>query len=87
MDVQRLQEILKAGKGPLPHRNNVMEFDLQINIKELKKNLKIQVCPSNLQDKVKEVVTEYWDMFCENKLCLPIRGFSFQIDIGIHLPI
>ena len=44
--------------------------------------LKLQVFPSDLQNKVKELVTEYWDLFCEDGLLRPIWGFSFQIDIG-----
>ena len=61
-----------------------MEFDVQSNTKELEKNLKLQGWPSDLQDKVKEVVTEYWDMFCEDGFRRPIRVFSFQIDTGSH---
>ena len=48
---------LKQARDPLPPRYDVMKFDVQTNIKELEKNLKLQGCPSNLQDKVKEVAT------------------------------
>ena len=64
-----------------------MEFNVITNTKELEKNLKIQGCPSDLQEKVKEVVTEYWYVFCEYLLRQPIWGFSFQIDTGSHSPI
>ena len=64
-----------------------MEFDVQTKTKKLEKNLKLQVCPSELQGKVKEVVTEYWDAFFEDEFCWPIRGFSFHIDTGSHSPI
>ena len=50
-------------------------------------NLKLQGLPSDLQDKVKDVVTEYWDVFCEDGFRRPIWGFSFQIDTGSHSPI
>ena len=33
------------------------------NAKELEKNLKLQVCPSELQDKFKDLFTDYWDVF------------------------
>ena len=66
---------LNKSKEPLPPRDNMMEFDVQTNTKELYKNLKIQGCPSDLQDKVKELVTEYWDVFCEDGFHCPIRGF------------
>ena len=40
-----------------------MKFDVINRTKELEKNLKLKGYPSELQDKVKEVVTEYWDVF------------------------
>ena len=57
------------------------------NVKELDKNLKLQGCLSDSQDKVKDVVTEYWDVFCEDGFRRTIWVFSFQIDISNHLPI
>ena len=54
---------LNQAKCPLPHRDYVMEFDMQINTKKLERNIKLQGCPSDLNDKVKEAVTEYWDVF------------------------
>ena len=54
-----MREILKSKKYPLPPRDNIMELDVKTNTKELEKNLKLQVCPGDLQDKVKEVVPEY----------------------------
>ena len=48
---------LKQSKDPLPPREYMMEFDVRTNIKELDNNLKLQGFPSDLQDKVKEVVT------------------------------
>ena len=68
----------------LPPRNDVMEFDVQTNTKDLDRNLKLQCCLSDLQDKVKEVVTEYWDVFCGDGLRRPVWGFSFQIYTGNH---
>ena len=68
---------LKEEKNPLPSRDNVMQFDVRNNTKELENNLNLQGCPSNLQDKVKEVVTEYWDVYCEDRFRRDIQGFSF----------
>ena len=45
------------------------------NTKELENNLKQQGLPSDLHDKVKEVVTYYWDVFFEDVLFRPTRGF------------
>ena len=52
-----------------------MEIDVKTSIKELEKNLKLQGFPSDLQYKFKEVVTEYWNVFCEDGFGRPIRGF------------
>ena len=64
-----------------------MEFDVRSNTKETENNLKQKGLFSDLQDKAKEAITEYWYMFCEDGFCRPIQGFSFQIDTGINSPI
>ena len=66
---------LKQEKYPLPPMDYVIEFDVQTNTKELEKNLKLQGWPVELQDKVYEVVTEYWNVFGEDWLCRTIWGF------------
>ena len=43
--------------------------------------------PSDLLDKFKEVVTEYWYVFCDNIFCRPIQVFSFHIGTGNYPPI
>ena len=78
---------LKQAKYPLPPRDDVMEFNVQTNIDDLEKNLKPQGLSSDLQEKVKEVVTKYWDIFCEDGFRWYIRRFSFQIETCSHSPI
>ena len=78
---------LKQIKYPLPHRYNMMELYVLTNTKELEKNLKLQGWPSDLQEKVKELVSEYWYVFCEDEFFCPIRVFSFLIETAIHSPI
>ena len=51
----------------------------------MENNIKPQGCPSYLQEKFKEVVTDYWDVFCEDGLHRPIWGFLLQIDAGNNL--
>ena len=65
----------------------MVELDLHTNTKDLDKNLKLQVFPSDLHDKFKEVIIDYWDLFCEDGFSRPIWGFPFQIDTYNHLPI
>ena len=57
---------LKQEINPLPPRYNVAEFDVSTNTKELDSNMKLQGHPNYFQDKVKEVVTCYWYVFCED---------------------
>ena len=56
---------LKQLRDPLPSMDDVVEFIVRNNANELEKNLKQQGLPSGLQDNVKEVVTDYWYVFCE----------------------
>ena len=37
---------IKQEKGPLPPRDDVVEFDVWNNAKELDNNMKLQVCPN-----------------------------------------
>ena len=69
---------LNQSNDPIPPRDDVMEFDAQNNTKELENNIKLQGCPSDLQDKSKEVVTESWDVFCE--------GWIITAYTGIFIP-
>ena len=78
---------LKQTKYPLPYMEDVLEFDVRTNTKDLDNNIKLQGSSSDLQEKVKEVITEYWDMFCEGVFRRPIQGFLFHIYKGNHPPI
>ena len=44
-------------------RDDMIEFDLISFSMEMDKNLKLQVCPSEFQEKVKEVIINYCDLF------------------------
>ena len=44
---------LKQAKEPLPPKDDMMEFDVRTNTKELENILKLQGLPSDLQEKVK----------------------------------
>ena len=78
---------LKQANNPLQPRDNMVKFYVQNNKKDLEKNLKLQGCPSDLQYKVKEVVTDQWGVFCDYLFRWNIWGFSLQIDAGNHTPI
>ena len=44
---------MNQAKDPIQSRNDVAEFYVNMDAKELDKNLKLQACPSDLQGKVK----------------------------------
>ena len=48
---------LNRSKYPIPPRYDVMEFYVKTKTKDLENNLKLQGFPSDLQYKVKELVT------------------------------
>ena len=78
---------LNQEKHPLPPRYYVMENYVQTNTNELENNLKIQVCTSDFQDKVKEVVTEYWDFFVRMDSGGISGDFHSRLtQVDIHLP-
>ena len=66
---------LKQAKDPLPTREDVMEFYVLTNAKELEKNIELQGCPNDLHYKFKEVFKEYRDVFSKDIFCRPIQGF------------
>ena len=70
---------LKQTKDPILPRGDVVEFYVRTNAKELEKNIKLHSCPSELQEMVKELVTLYWDVFCEDVFRQPILlGYHIQ---------
>ena len=50
--------LLNQKKYPLPTRDDEVDFDVRIDSKEFENNIKLQGCPSGMQDKVKEVVMD-----------------------------
>ena len=63
-----------------------MEFDVRSNTKETENNLKQKGLFSDLQDKEKEAITEYWYMFCEDGFFGLSRDFhSRPTQVLIHL--
>ena len=57
--------VAKQSVEELPPRDDVVEFEFHTDSAELEGNLRLSGCPPELQPKIKEVIMEYWDMFCE----------------------
>ena len=57
MAIQRLWQIIEERKRKIYHLG-MMVFLLRTNKKDLKKNLKLQGCPSDLKEKVEDMVTD-----------------------------
>ena len=78
---------LKKTIKELPPRDDIVLFDAERDTSELERNINLEGCPEWLQPEVINLVKEYWDVFCEEGLKNPIRGFSFQIDTGDSPPV
>ena len=63
MVVQWIWNILEVGKVHPNSVGNLVEFDVRTDAKYLERNIKLHGLSSDLEDKVKEVVTDYWYMF------------------------
>ena len=53
----------------------------------LTKNLILADCPPNLRPRVISFVKEFWDVFREEGVSIPIRGYEMVIDTGSHTPV
>ena len=62
----------KQSIDKLPPRDDIVEFELCTDSAELEGNLRLSGCPPELQPKIKDVITEYWDVFCKHGLRRPI---------------
>ena len=62
----------KQSIDELPPRDDIIEFEFHTDLVELEGNLRLSGCPPELQPKIKEVITEYWDVFREHGLRRPI---------------
>ena len=66
---------LNQEKDPLTPMYYVVDFVVRDDEKVSYNNLKLWLFPSDLQYNVKEVTTDYWDVFCEDTFHRPIRVF------------
>jgi hypothetical protein len=62
-------------------------FNAQKHGDELKKNLNLEGCPTNLHNMVTELIKQFWDAFAEEGMMKTIRGVKFHIDTGKAVPI
>jgi hypothetical protein len=76
-------------KTPLTERDSldIIQFDEQRHGDELKKNLNLEGCPSDLHETVIEVIKHHWDAFAEEGMLKTVRGVKFHIDTGQSPPI
>ena len=66
---------MKQESIPIHPRENMVGFELRTYEKDMENNFKLQGCPGYLKNS-KEVVTEYWGVFCEGVFYRPIRVFN-----------
>ncbi len=71
----------------LDPRDDIIEFNIEVHTTELKKNLKWHECPEEHKPAIKEIITDFWDVFCEEGMQRNIRSFTFCLDTGDVKPI
>ena len=74
-------------KAKLPPRDDVIAFDPALHEKQLETNLQWRRCPEEFKDNIRLIIVKYWDVFDEEGMQRPIRGFEFNIDTGAITPI
>jgi hypothetical protein len=74
----------KTDRGP---RDDIIEYQPQKHQKELEENLQWRDCPEEYKKAIREVIEQQWDVFCQEGMQRPIRGFEFNIDTGTVTPI
>ena len=80
---------LRKRKAPLSPRdpNDIIHFDPKLHQEELDTNLKWGDCPIEHRPAILALIKEYWDVFCQDGLRKPIRGYQCRIDTGDISPI
>ncbi len=79
--------VLYKDKERLPPRNDVLKYDEHRHKEELESHVNFDGCPEHLQKPVRKIIEEYWDVFAEEGIKKPIRGYQFNIDTGAGAPV
>jgi hypothetical protein len=80
-------KVLIQDKKRLPPRNNIIEYDPALHAEEIERNIQWRDCPQDMQPIIWEIINKFYDMFAEDGMQKPIRGFEFNIDTGAIVPI
>jgi hypothetical protein len=83
---QEFGKSLWREKHKLPPRNDVLKYT-PTDMKEIERNLKWHDCPQTHKRDIMDILTEYWDVFAEQGLRHPIRGFQFHVETGEVKPV
>jgi hypothetical protein len=76
-------------KTTLPQRSGliIFEHDKDKNSKEINANLQWRDCPEKHHGVIREIIEKFFDVFAQDGMQRPIRGFEFNIDTGKTKPI
>ena len=80
----------KYNEASLPPPNPKFHrvYDNSIDSKELEANLRLDSStPIDIQKRIRKFVIEFWDVFSEAGVCIPIRGYEMIINTGNHAPV
>jgi hypothetical protein len=80
-------KVILEDKTALEPREDIIKYDPKLHQKELEENLQWRDCPEEHKKAIREVIEQQWDVFCQDGMQRPIRGFEFNIDTGKVKPI
>jgi hypothetical protein len=80
--------VLKYRTRPSFHRDNIIKYNPELHPKEIKKSIQSwRNCPMDMQLIIQEIINKFYDIFAEEGMQKPIRGFKFNMDTGTILHI
>jgi hypothetical protein len=80
-------KVMTINKNELPARNDLITYDPQKHADEIDKNIQWRDCPEKHRGVLRAIIEKFFDVFAQEGMQKPIRGFEFNIDTGTVKPI
>ena len=78
---------LHCKQSKLPPRDDTILFDATSHQAEMDRNIRWHDCPQEYHPAFTQLIQEHWDIFAEEGLRHPVRGFVCRIDTGDVKPV
>jgi hypothetical protein len=83
---KNLGNVIHQHKKELPPRNDIIAYDKETHQPQFDRNIQWRDTPIELQPRITALIKRFWDVFDEDGVSRPIRGFLFHIDTGTVKP-